>query len=359
MDIFGNIDLRKVFKRDPVLHDNLLFKLHHQANFTLVLFGVAFVFGMNYLNGNAIVCTGKEVQDYHKQFCWLHGSGHIPPSLAGQMNIKCQADQNDNSDPNERHTHYYLWIPFVLGLLLIIIKAPRFIWKVVFERGHLKGVVGDGKEIAEKMSYRFTKLKKRNRARFYYVGYFICEMLNLLCLVACFFILDSLFDGKFRDYGTNVLNYDKTDSHAVDPKCNLFPTEVSCNVQTGGIDGNADENNFLCLLSNNLFNQYYFLILWWWWVTLLALSVGGFVYRLAQIISTDISRNVFIYKISPFGQAGRVKYLKDYGQAEFFLLGRICQNLKGSQIEDLMYELVRSESPKTVDQIEEQKLMPE
>ena len=61
MDIFGKIDIRKIFKRDPVLHDNLLFKLHHQANFILVLFGVTFVFGMNYLNGNAIVCIGKDV----------------------------------------------------------------------------------------------------------------------------------------------------------------------------------------------------------------------------------------------------------------------------------------------------------
>ena len=293
------------------------------------------------------------MQDYHKQFCWLHGSGHIPPSLAGQMNIKCQADQNDNSDPNERHTHYYLWIPFVLALLLIIIKAPQIIWEDLCERGFVEKVVM--MESGTDMIKRFRKLRKK----MYTLGYFGCEVLNIVSVILCFSILDSLFDGKFRNYGTNVLNYDKTDSKAVDPKCNLFPTEVSCNVQTGGIDGNADENNFLCLLSNNLFNQYYFLILWWWWVTLLALSVGGFVYRLAQIISTDISRNVFIYKISPYGQAGRVKYLKDYGQAEFFLLGRICQNLKGSQIEDLMYELVRSESPKTVDQIEEQKLMPE
>ena len=276
------------------------------------------------------------MQDYHKQFCWLHGSGHIPPSLAGQMNIKCQADQNDNSDPNERHTHYYLWIPFVLGLLLIIIKAPRFIWKVVFERGHLKGVVGDGKEIAEKMSYRFTKLKKRNRARFYYVGYFICEMLNLLCLVACFFILDSLFDGKFRDYGTNVLNYDKTDSHAVDPKCNLFPTEVSCNVKTGGIDGNADENNLLCLLSNNLFNQYYFLILWWWWVTLLALSLLGVVYRLSELLSVEISRRTFMFRVGPL--LGKKDYMQveRMDQWDLFLMGNVCQNLKGSQIKELI-----------------------
>jgi len=256
------------------------------------------------------------------------------------MNIKCQADQSANSEPNERHTQYYLWIPFVLTLLLGIIKVPRFIWKEICERGLVKGVVGDGTVIPEKMCIRFNKLRKKNRTGFYYYAYFACEMLNILCLITCFFILDSLFAKNFKDYGSNVLNYDETTT-AVDPKCNLFPTLVSCNVKSGGIDGNADESNILCLLSNNLFNQYYFLILWWWWVALMLLSAVGLVYRLAQILSKDVSRIVFISKISQYGFA--LKDLNDFGQAEYFLLGRICQNLKGSQIEDLIEELGRDE----------------
>jgi len=338
MDFFqGKLNLRKILKSDPIRHDNLLFKLHHQANFLMVLFGVVFAFGMNYLNGKSIVCHGGD--DYSKQFCWLHGSGHIPNHLASEMNIKCHADQLENSEHNERHTQYYLWIPFVLTLLLGVIKAPRFIWKEICERGQVAGVVGDPDP--EKMCIRFKKLREKNRTGFYYYAYFTCEMLNILCLITCFFITDSLFAENFKNYGSNVLNYDQTDTTAVDPKCNLFPTLVSCNVKSGGIDGNADTGNFLCLLSNNLFNQYYFLILWWWWVTLMILSAGGFVYRLAQILSKDVSRIVFISKISQYGFT--LKGLKDFGQADYFLLGRICQNLKGSQIEDLIEELRRGE----------------
>merc|ERR1711918_198200 len=105
-----------------------------------------------------------------------------------------------------------------------------------------------------------NKLRKKKRTEFYSYAYFTCEMLNILCLITCFFIMDSLFAENFRNYGSDVLDYDSTDKNAVDPKCNLFPTLVSCNVQS-----------------------------------------GGFVYRLAQILSKDVSRIVFISKISHYG----------------------------------------------------------
>merc|ERR1711936_198807 len=344
-DIFGGrLNLQQtILKTDPVRHDNLLFKLHHQANFLIVLFGVVFVVGMNYFNENSIACfgTGTDVTVYHRQFCWLHGSGHIPKTLADANNIKCQPDQTKNSEPNERHTQYYLWIPFVLSLLLAVIKAPRFIWKKICERGQMNGVVGDGTVSAEEMCNRFNKLRKKNRTGFYYYAYFFCEMLNILCLITCFFSVDGLLGKNFQEYGKNVYYYDSGNKTAVDPKCNLFPTMVSCNVVYGGIDRNADTDNILCLLSNNLFNQYYFLVLWFWWVTLMILSAGGFVYRLAQFVSTDFSRIVFISKISHYGFT--LRGLTGFGQAEYFFLGRICENLKGSQIEELIEEFRRGD----------------
>ncbi len=57
-DFLGGKKIRELFKRDAVLLDNFLFKLHHQANFFFVFFGVVFLFGMNYLNGKSIVCLG-------------------------------------------------------------------------------------------------------------------------------------------------------------------------------------------------------------------------------------------------------------------------------------------------------------
>ena len=67
MDVFGGLDLKKLFKKDEVYHDNFLFKLHHQVNFFVILVGVLFIFGENYLNGKAIVCRGGD--DYSNQYC--------------------------------------------------------------------------------------------------------------------------------------------------------------------------------------------------------------------------------------------------------------------------------------------------
>jgi len=350
--ITGERKLKDLFKGDKVLHDNFLFKLHHQANFAIILFGVAFIFGMNYLNGNSIECKGKDVGDFEKQYCWLHGSAHIGSQLSPQ-DYKCKADQNEmNSEfkNDERHTHYYLWVPFVLMLCLAVIKAPRVLWKEVCERGMIAGAVRERAELtsqpADKIAERYRKLKTTGGQNRLYLGFIVCELLNIVSVILCSTILHALFGKKFLEYGTEFIE----PSNNVDPLCNLFPTVVSCNVWTGGTTGSPDLKNIMCLLSNNLFNQYYFLIIWFWWVILLTLSALGLVYRLAGLFLPAVSRWVFLRKLEPHGvqlrDCWRQKTFEKLSPADLFLLGRICQNLKGSQISQVLKELDKRTEPK-------------
>merc|ERR1711997_934118 len=206
--ITGGRKLKDLFRGDKVLHDNFLFKLHHQANFAIILFGVAFIFGMNYLNGNAIECKGKDVGDFEKQYRWLHGAGHINPNLHPTQDIKCKADQNEMTSDfkkDERHSHYYLWVPFVLVLCLAVIKAPRVLWKEVCERGMIAGAVRGGDlatQPADKIAERFRKLKKTGGQNRFYLGFFICELLNIVSVILCLTILNALFGEKFLKYGS-------------------------------------------------------------------------------------------------------------------------------------------------------------
>ena len=85
--------LRNLLKFDKVHLDNLLFKLHHQVNFGVLLLGVLFIFGENYLNENANVCNNK-ADEYAKNFCWLHGTGHIPDGLASEITGLCAMEKN-------------------------------------------------------------------------------------------------------------------------------------------------------------------------------------------------------------------------------------------------------------------------
>merc|ERR1712193_345549 len=342
-NITGGKKLKDLFRGDSALHDNFLFKLHHQANFAVILFGVAFISGMNYLNKNAIECTGGD--EFSKQYCWLHGAGHIESDLH-PSDIKCKADQNKmtaetKNDGRGRHSHYYLWVPFVLMLCLFVIKAPRVLWKEVCERGMIAGAVGgrDGQP-ADKIAERFRKLRRKSHK--FQWGFFFCELLNIVSVIICFTMLNTLFGGNFMNYGSDFAAHSNRESteEGVNPLCNVFPSVVSCNVLKGGATGGVDKINILCLLSNNLFNQYYFLIIWFWWVTLLALSALGLVYRLAQVFVPGASQCVFLRRLEPHGiTLKELGKLQKFSPADFFLLGRICQNLKGSQIVDVLKEL--------------------
>merc|ERR1712079_226184 len=192
--ITGGKKLKDLFRGDIVLHDNFLFKLHHQANFAIILFGVAFISGMNYLNKNAIECTGGD--EFAKQYCWLHGAGHIESDLH-PSDIKCKADQNKMTAETKndgRHSHYYLWVPFVLMLCLAVIKAPRVLWKEACERGMIAGAVGGRNgQPADKIAERFRKLRRKSQK--FQWGFFFCELLNIVSLLSnnlvnqCYFLI--------------------------------------------------------------------------------------------------------------------------------------------------------------------------
>ena len=142
MDLFGKFDLKTLFRIENVKHDNLLFKLHHQVNFFVILVGVVFIFGHNYLDGNAILCLGKD--EYASKYCWLHGAHQLPPDLE-DITGRCVDKDQEEVEKKDRVTHYYLWLPFVLGLCMALVKIPRVVWKTLFERGTVASLVGEEK----------------------------------------------------------------------------------------------------------------------------------------------------------------------------------------------------------------------
>ena len=73
---------------------------------------------------------------------------------------------------------------------------------------------------------------------------------------------------------------------ALTPLC----LQVACYIRIGATTGAIDRTNYLCILSNNLFNQKYFLVLWLWWFALIGVSVLGLIYRFARIMIPDLSR---------------------------------------------------------------------
>ena len=308
--------VKKLFNTSEVRIGNLVFTLHQQWTFVIVIVGLIFASSNNYLNKEAMVCHGKDSGSYVNHFCFLHGSSHVPKLLQSQISesTKCirkdegefeGKDEGEDDGNKVRTTQYYIWLPFVLAVIAIMTKLPGILWENVLERGMMTKLVKDMDEDDSKAAQRFHKVVLKGKtssvqAIVYNFGFAFCEVLNLVVILISQSILNSLLNDEYANYGINVHTYWTWKKNSgipertrpVDPMCHLFPTEVSCNYKTGGTGGNTNSNNVLCLLPNNAFYQYYFLILWWWWVVLIFLTCLALLYRLVQILLPQVGRQV-------------------------------------------------------------------
>jgi len=338
-------DLKNIlFKKDKHKTENNVFQLHHRVNFIIILVGVTVLLAQNYLNENAITCKGGD--DYDKAYCWLHGGGQLPPKLAKAAS-GCVAEQrrDDMGDEkkeelewrNKRITSYYIWMPYVLILCAALAKLPRFLWKTFGERGVTESVM-QFREDSVKMGERTVKLLDDSyRSKFFVLSFTCCEFLNIVTLIINFSILDKLLGGQFWSYGSKVIVH-MNDEKESNPMCTVFPTEVSCDVSYGASTGDTDNDNIICILSNNAFNQYYFFVLWIWWTALLVVSILTFIYSLIKLSVPQVSTQNFMRVLSLHG-VDYTNQLNGLSNYDFYLLGRIASNLKGSEIEAWVNEV--------------------
>ena len=269
---------------------------------------------------------------------------NIPGNL-NEVISGCRSNQELGGVKGGKHTHYYLWLPFILGFCMFIVKIPRFIWKHVFERNLMSQIL-DHREKMDKLEQKLSGISER-RIKFYCFGFIFCELLNLISVLICICICDKLLGGKFWSYGSDYMEFSQTESDSqANPMCHLFPTEVSCDVGSGAITGggNVDNKNVLCILSNNLFNQYYFFILWIWWTLLIILSILGLIYRVVQISIPWFCQEMFLFQ-HDIQSVECVKMRSKHSKVwDIFFLSRLTSNLNGEEIENLLKELVSSKA---------------
>jgi hypothetical protein len=337
-------NLLKWFKGDDLIIDNALFKLHHQASTFIIMFGLLFIFLENHLDGRAIVCQGGD--QYARSYCWIHGTAYIREHLQGKA-TGCFVDQSRiESEEDAPVTAYYLWLPFLLTFCFGFAKFPRSVWRNFLENGLVRNLLGSGAEVAV-ITQNFIDFRPRYAKYHFYFGF--CEFLNMIMVILSLFITDALLLNKFWGYGQDVLHYMWSVKHVGpegqylthDPMCELFPTEVACYIRIGATTGAIDRTNYLCILSNNLFNQKYFLVLWLWWFALIGVSVLGLIYRFARIMIPDLSRSILMRKV----RAYRLDNLVLSG-ADCFVLDMLADNLPHQVMDQLLAEISKRTSPK-------------
>jgi len=202
--IFDNLK-KWVRKKDDVIIDNLLFRVHHQLNFAIVMIGLIFIVVENYFDSRAIVCKGNDVSDYSLKYCWIHGTGYVHPDLQGEDGVTaCVASSATEED--KREINYYLWLPLLLVALLGLAKLSRTVWKGL-EGGLISSLVGHGD--GEKVGRAFLE-QSRFKCAYFQLSFFFCEMLNVVCVFISMYLCDELLINKFWSYGVKVGEFMKT-----------------------------------------------------------------------------------------------------------------------------------------------------
>jgi len=365
-----------------IVIDGPLFRLHHQASSLIIMLGFVFISMENYLDTKAIVCHNS-ASAYAKQYCWLHGYSYIHPSIQDKA-TGCYVDQRYISSPEDSPiTTYYMWLPYLLSLLFFLCKLPHSIWKKYFENNMISQILGGreenwenvgvivkheggggdsqgqgGKKNKNNQQNNFKKEAKVNkpfeiaskfieyRRKFnaYHHTFAFWEVFNIVTTIISIQVTHWLLNRKFWSYGLEVLHYlnhyqgyQQQGEKLHDPMCEVFPTEVGCQLNVGAAPGKIDTNNFLCILGNNMFNQKYFFLLWLWWMILLIISIMGLMYRLMRITFPLFSKVVLKRKVH--GQSlGGVRMTS----GESFVLEMLIDNL--TRTPKLIDELVKEVS---------------
>jgi hypothetical protein len=140
----------------------------------------------------------------------------------------------------------------------------------------------------------------------------LCEFLNMLFLVVNFHMTNVFLNNKWGTYGFEVYNYYMEDPRLRlhNPMCNVFPTKVSCTINTVSPGGAIQSVNGLCLLAQNIVNEKVFLILYFWYVFLFIVMGFYAIARIITILVPQVSKiflpaqfnyNVFVYVNVPDG----------------------------------------------------------
>jgi len=341
MDAFK--DVAKYFVPKEVNTEGGIFRLFSRVSVALCLLG-AVLCGLNTYFGQPITCWhGKdEPEDYFNQYCWLHGSSHIPEKYHDHFG--CRAEES--SDGTKFDTQYYIWvIPFLL-VQCSFFMIPHFIWKMA-ERGLVKefetteansSTIASDKErlnvVLDRFVSYFTSVMRQNTI--YFAKFVLCELLNVVVLAFNFYITNAFFSNKWGRYGFKVIDYyqhtalERQSADApLNPMCNIFPTVVSCDLKTIGTSGGEQNWNGLCILSQNIINQWIFLVLYFWYVLLFVLSAVYILYRISTIALPQLRALTLKVKVNEgTGQHGTVnRVLGRCDIGDWFLLEQLGQNV--------------------------------
>lgn len=268
---------------------------------------------------------------YAVNYCYIHGANYIEKDMHGKVS-PCIVNK-EKIDSSRGVTRYYIWMPYVLAFLFVIARLPYYIWRRFYSKLITSIFNGDEpKQLIFNFLYYSYKYSRISRM------YSLLEAMNLILLIFSIAFTHFVFNREFIFYGYEMMLHFWSSESNTNPGCYLFPTEVSCNINFGSATGMVNQKNFLCLFTNNLFNQFFFLILWSYWGFILFIATIGIFFRIFRCSFPFVSKYICLYKIENPIQRKKLKEIR-MSSCEWFMLEYLLHSKNPLRYDEIIQEL--------------------
>lgn len=334
--------------------DNVVFQFHYRLT-CLFLIGSSFLVTFKQFFGEPIDCFTSNSDDipksYLNTYCWMQSTFILPGSLGKRtgVDVAYPGIEKFTNNQDRIYMKYYQWVCFFLVFQAICFYLPRFLWKSVEGGKMLKVATGLNNPIQnlEEKNQKMQHLAgyiidNLGGHRKYTLGYYLCEALNFVNVVAQIFFTDRFLGGEFLTYGSDVLAFTQTDQeNRYDPMIRVFPRVTKCSIHKFGPSGDVQKHDALCILSLNIINEKIFVFIWFWFVLLATISGVMLLYRILWVSMRRLRYQVLL-KFGPRKTRANLSNIgHKLGFGDWFFLHLLSKNIHTLNFRDMIAEMDR------------------
>ncbi|XP_062554826.1 innexin inx7 [Armigeres subalbatus] len=312
LNTFSVLSPHLKFKNKFVSIDNVAFKFHYRATFTILLVCTLLVTSRQYIGEHIRCITGGSIPEHViNTFCFFTTTftvvRHFNESMLQDGSIPHPGVGHIYTDDPVKYHAYYQWVPFVLFLQAIMFYGPHYVWRNM-EGGRIKRLV-DGLRMVE-----ISKFYKRSNAVTFDSKYtlypkaeldkkieiacdafykhiiinhlwawkhVLCEMMNLINVLAQVWFTNKFLGGRFYRLGLDFIEEDF--SGRMDVLDTIFPKVTKCHFHKYGPSGTIQQHDALCVMALNVINEKIFTFLWFWYAIIIIITMSALIWRLITL----------------------------------------------------------------------------
>lgn len=250
----------------------LLFRLHYQYA-CAILIGFCLIICSKQLS-DSIDCfdSAKYPRDVIDNYCLLHGTFTTVTNntfVEGKQISHHGIGRYTGNESVISH-QYYQWTGMAMMTIALIMYIPYMICQQLAIGAEAKE---ENRRIIEEASHDISVKSKL---------VILPEVLNTISILLQFWILNSLLNYQFKNYGFHFLNFYFSEAAFPD----IFPRVTKCTIRIYGNSGDVGKLDSVCLLLYNNVNEKLFLIIWFMFAMLLVCDIISILYKILLVLNS-------------------------------------------------------------------------